>query len=297
MNFVLRQALLEKFRGLPEWKEFRGDFEALTGLRVEVVDELGAGLGCEVPICGLVAGRGQGPLVCRQFRRALLEQAAGAGRAVEGQCDAGAWELAAPLQVGGTVAGYLLAGGMVESPEPGRVAHLLRRAGVPVGEREVSEAAARSRQVPARQRRACLRWLDLAARDMTARLTAREPGLPGRVPPPVEKACRWLHLRALEGPVSLTEAARVAHVSPAHLSRLFRKSLGLGFAEYVNRLRARAAWDLLRRTDKPVAEVAMECGFSSLAQFYRVFRRLHGRTPRTARGMAGIELPPAAPQP
>jgi AraC family cel operon transcriptional repressor len=39
----------------------------------------------------------------------------------------------------------------------------------------------------------------------------------------------------------------------------------------------------LRITDRPITDIAYECGLSNLSHFYSLFRRAHGQTPRAFR--------------
>jgi AraC-like DNA-binding protein len=41
---------------------------------------------------------------------------------------------------------------------------------------------------------------------------------------------------------------------------------------------------MLRRTDKSIIQIAMECGFEDQSYFSRVFKRYTGSSPRAYRG-------------
>jgi len=75
------------------------------------------------------------------------------------------------------------------------------------------------------------------------------------------------------------QVARVAHLSPSHFSRQFRRYTGLTFTEALTRLRVQRAAELLVRTDKPLSLIALECGFSDQSYFTKAFRRVMGETP------------------
>jgi AraC-like DNA-binding protein len=78
---------------------------------------------------------------------------------------------------------------------------------------------------------------------------------------------------------SRDDAAKAAHFSPSHFSYLMRKEAGVTFTEMRNRMRVDRAAELLAGTDKPLALVALECGFEDQSYFTKVFRRYRGRTP------------------
>jgi AraC-like DNA-binding protein/quercetin dioxygenase-like cupin family protein len=95
----------------------------------------------------------------------------------------------------------------------------------------------------------------------------------------IDRVVRWIH-EHLSHNLTIEDAAAKVHVSPAAFSRFFRRSLGKTFTEYVNDLRCTEAAIQLRKTDKPVATVAQECGFTTLSHFNRQFLLRHGQTPR-----------------
>ena len=80
--------------------------------------------------------------------------------------------------------------------------------------------------------------------------------------------------------------AREVGVSVGQLSRLFRRSMGCSIPQYRNRLRIKRAAELLKTTDKSVTTVALDCGFTNLTHFHRVFTRTHGKSPTEYRRIA-----------
>jgi AraC family transcriptional regulator len=77
----------------------------------------------------------------------------------------------------------------------------------------------------------------------------------------------------------MRDLAREAGVHPVHLARAFRKFEKRTPGEYQQHLQIRAACDLLRKPDWPLAEIAAECGFADQSHFTRAFRRMAATTP------------------
>jgi AraC-like DNA-binding protein len=83
--------------------------------------------------------------------------------------------------------------------------------------------------------------------------------------------------------ISLAKAAKVAGMSPFAFSRYFKKNCGAGFIEYLTRVRTNKACYLLRETEYQVQDIANECGFASISNFNKQFRKTEGISPREYR--------------
>lgn len=80
-------------------------------------------------------------------------------------------------------------------------------------------------------------------------------------------------------PLRMGELAREAGVHPVHLARVFRRMEKRTPGEYQQGLQVRAACELLRNPEWPLAAIAAECGFADQSHFTRIFRRMTGSTP------------------
>ncbi|MGY1701539.1 helix-turn-helix domain-containing protein [Geodermatophilus sp. SYSU D00766] len=101
-----------------------------------------------------------------------------------------------------------------------------------------------------------------------------------RVPrSPVVARARRLLDDAYDRPWRLAELAAACAVSRARLAELFTAEVGQPPYSYLLERRVERAAELLRTTDRSVAEVAAEVGFSSSAQLGRTFTRVLGTSP------------------
>jgi AraC-like DNA-binding protein len=73
--------------------------------------------------------------------------------------------------------------------------------------------------------------------------------------------------------------ARVSHVSEAHFARSFKQAFGLPPHRYLLTRRLERAKALLRDTELPILEIALQTGWNSLGTFGRVFHDVNGRSP------------------
>lgn len=96
----------------------------------------------------------------------------------------------------------------------------------------------------------------------------------------------WIE-QNLDQPLSNTEIADFAHVSPRSLSRLFQEIYRETPKEFVARLRFRKACDLLRNSEHNISEIGFLCGFSDSNYFSRQFHKVFGCQPREFRKQQG----------
>lgn len=81
--------------------------------------------------------------------------------------------------------------------------------------------------------------------------------------------------------------AGIAALTPSGLHRLFGRHLHMTISDYVTRLRIGEACALLSGTGKPIAHIAGDVGYASLANFNRQFKALKAKTPREYRSSFG----------
>ena len=84
-------------------------------------------------------------------------------------------------------------------------------------------------------------------------------------------------------PLTLDEASAIARMSPFAFSRYFKKNAGEGLVEYLTRIRIEKARHLLRETGDQINDIAERCGFSSISNFNKHFRKAEGLSPRNYR--------------
>jgi AraC family transcriptional regulator len=83
----------------------------------------------------------------------------------------------------------------------------------------------------------------------------------------------------MEDELTLCEMAQLVELSPAHFSRMFRKSTGESPHHFVLRHRVERAKEMLPAAEERVLDVAVACGFKTQQHFARVFRRMCGVSP------------------
>ncbi len=80
-------------------------------------------------------------------------------------------------------------------------------------------------------------------------------------------------------PLPLSALAKKYGYSLPYLSEHFKRTTGIGFREYLCRVRMEEACRLLANTDKKMLEIADCVGYSDVNSFFDAFRRVIGRSP------------------
>ena len=98
---------------------------------------------------------------------------------------------------------------------------------------------------------------------------------------------RWLpavlrHLQT-DPSVQAKDLARSLDLNPAWLAQAYRAAMGEGLRQTSARLKVEAASALLRTSDAPAAEIALDAGFCDQSHMIRAFRSVLGRTPSQVR--------------
>ena len=91
----------------------------------------------------------------------------------------------------------------------------------------------------------------------------------------------------LEDRVTVAQMAASECISERELRRLFRTHARISPQAYHRKIRLEKARNMLRQTALPIADVALQCGFSSASDFARAFRREFGFTPAAERANIG----------
>ncbi len=102
---------------------------------------------------------------------------------------------------------------------------------------------------------------------------------PGQIiSPQIARAIQFMRTR-LDQPLGLDEIADAVNWSASNLTREFKRVTGMPPHQYLINLRISRAQDLLSSSDRSIAEIAFECGFSHQEHLSRHFKRLCNLTP------------------
>lgn len=92
-------------------------------------------------------------------------------------------------------------------------------------------------------------------------------------------------------PVSLQQLADASSCNSQYLCRFFREIAGVSPIQYLISYRLERACSLLSCTDRPITEIALDCGFDNISYFIRKFKAVKGYTPKEYRSAFSIHIP------
>lgn len=264
--------------------------------------------GCRVPLQTVPTGAGArtgAGAICRRLgmtqgwrpdceRRhdKVRQEALAAGRLSRGPCVLGLWMAALPVQDGKPVPWGVIECGPLADPEQTEADFVdhLNRLGLEPGERDKVLNA--WRQIPPHspeEAEGLMELLQRVAVVVGEELQRDRVQAVAHEPAAVVVAKHHVAAHLAES-LPLARVAREVGLTADHFSRVFRRTQGVAFGEYVNACRIARARELLGDSAQRVIEVAYACGFESVSHFNRVFRRAVGSSPteyrRTVRGRA-----------
>lgn len=84
-------------------------------------------------------------------------------------------------------------------------------------------------------------------------------------------------------PLTLDILARKVSMNKFRFCRAFKEQVGQTFISYLNNIRIRNATQILRKNDLNITEIAYIVGYKHIVHFDRVFKDIHGVSPREYR--------------
>ena len=90
--------------------------------------------------------------------------------------------------------------------------------------------------------------------------------------------------------LSLKDISKALFINPVYLGQLIKKETNSTFAELLNKQRIKAAQQLLLSTNDSIEDICYTVGYSNVGYFYKVFRKLCGKSPKAYRKQVETNL-------
>jgi AraC-like DNA-binding protein len=233
----------------------------------------------ENPFCALLAEQPATLAVCLQAHENMIRHTGILPHSVT--CPFGLTETAVPVKLGEKTIGYLRIGQVLRhtpvKSDTAKVARTLAQHGVRFTNK-IRDAWEKNLLTPPDKYNAIVRLLTFFAEQLSVLINQIILEKENAEPQMVRKAREHI-TKNKTGSLSLTEVATASGASVFHFCKVFKKTTGLTFTDYVARVRLEDAKAELLNPNRRISEIAYDVGFQSLTQFNRVFKRVFGQSP------------------
>lgn len=238
----------------------------------------------ESPFCALMAATNHSCAACLQQQKRLEDEAKLEPKTLK--CFAGLCDSAVPIRVGENVVAFLQTGQILQhdptKTQFNKMTRQLLSWGHEADLKRLEEAYFQTRVVSKKQYDSILRLLTIFAQHLSSvsnQLIIKEENAES---PVITKARQYINDHQ-DDDLTLAQVAKSVNTSAFYFCKMFKKSTGMTFTDYLARVRVEKVKNLLLNPHKRVSEAAFEAGFQSLSQFNRVFRKVAGESPSTFR--------------
>ncbi len=284
----MKTVTFDDLAGLPFLRHYAEAFRKATRVTLNLLppDEQNRRVGFrqeENAFCELVGSTPAGCAACQKTQRGLQRSTAKELAPQQVYCFSGLTDIAIPVMVGRQHVATLLSGQIFRrEPTPHDFEMALKKLGGRLDkrlEKKARKAYFETPVIPADNLHAIVQLLTVFAlhlpEDAGRQLATDDADLE---PAAVSNAKKFIHSHS-EEPVTLEQVLQHVHVSRFHFCRIFKKSTGVTFTEYMSRIHVAKAKNLLLDPSLRISEIAFAAGFGSIPQFNNVFKSLVGMSP------------------
>jgi AraC-like DNA-binding protein/ligand-binding sensor protein len=288
-SFQRSRAVVEQLQRTQIYRDYEQAFRETTGLPInlrslEAFDLPHHNDPKENPFCALMARSNQTCSACLQLQKKVETEARLEPKTLK--CFAGLCDSAVPVRVGENLVAFLQTGQILlhqpTKKEFTRTTRQILKLGAEVDLKRLEEAYFQTRVLNKKQYESILRLLTIFAQHLSTLSTELMAKSTQASSPTVSKARVYISQHQDED-VSLSEVAKSVNMSSFYFCKSFKKSTGMTFTDYLARVRVEKVKNLLINPHKRISEAAYECGFQTLSQFNRVFRKVAGESPTNYR--------------
>ncbi|MBK1876803.1 helix-turn-helix domain-containing protein [Pelagicoccus mobilis] len=317
------ETVIEKLRSTADYREYEEAFQDATGLplTLEPASQLTMALcskhQARTSFCSLMNKAGHSCSTCQALHRGIekemgiadsdsTERSAAEGTTLTEksptsvgavnqafgdaprtfECFAGLCETMVPVKAGNQLLAFLKTGQvMVKEPTRDAFRQAMARLHDNKPDAQLSDleqAYFATPIVPPEKYRAMTTLLKTYAKQLSIASERILTELDNSEPDSIRKAKEYLANNYSQA-ITLNDVANAAGISPFHFSKRFKETVGIGFAEYLGRLRIAECKKLLWNPNLSITEAAFEVGFQSMASFNRTWRKFEPQSPKEYR--------------
>jgi len=277
--------MIETLTNSPVYQEYEQAYTEATGLPVALRPTETwrlplHGKRNESPFCAMMANTSRTCAACLQTQECLARSAT--SQPCTMTCAYGLSETAVPVKLGAETIGYLQTGQVMRRrPTEAsfeRAVEAAKKLGVDINNETARQAFFKTPVVSERKLDSMSRLLAIFAEHLSMKSNQIAVQSANSEPPVITKAKQFIAEHHSDD-LCLAHVAKAVHMSTFYLCKLFRRSGGVTFTEFVSRTRVEKAKNLLLNPNLRISEIAFEVGFQSLTHFNRIFKKIVGESP------------------
>jgi AraC-like DNA-binding protein len=234
----------------------------------------------ENPFCALISEKSRACAACLRLQQQLSETAGHEPKTLT--CELGLSDTAVPIRLGERLVGFLQTGQVFRKKPTeaqfARANQLIGQWGLNIADKRIRETFFDTRTLRQKQHDAVVQLLSIFAQHISMISNQVLVQKENSEPPAITRAKQFIQDHQAED-LSLGQVAKAVSMSSFYFCKMFKKSTGLHFTEYVSRVRVERAKNLLLNRNLRISEIAYEIGFQSLTHFNRVFKQIMGQSP------------------
>lgn len=222
----------------------------------------------------------RGKELCKECDLAHFRQALNSHKPLRYHCHAGLTEFIIPISAEGETVALLQCGQLLDSPPDKAkwktLKDALENAGMEAARLE--RPFFKIRNMPPPLQDDLILLLELIGNYIAQTQRQLQLAEESRQSQIVSRARAYIKDHFAEG-IALNQVAKASYTSIRNLCRIFKQETGVSVVDFIHEVRIRHASTRLLSSGMQCAEIASECGFGSVQQFNRVFRKLRASSP------------------
>jgi AraC-like DNA-binding protein/ligand-binding sensor protein len=238
----------------------------------------------ENPFCALISESNRACGACLEQQQKISQPLP--GKTTTAICFAGLVDSAVPVCLGDHVLGFLQTGQvMLKKPSPQKFKKLATQLinwGLNTDLKRLEEVYFHTQVLTPKTYQSMVQLLEVFGHHLALAIDQIVMQQENSEPPAIRKAKQFIDERKGDD-ISMSDVAKVVNVSTFYFCKMFKKTTGLTFTEYLSQVRISKAKNLLLNPHMRVSEIAYEIGYQSLTHFNRTFHRIVGQSPTAYR--------------
>jgi len=239
----------------------------------------------ENPFCAMMAGKSRACAACLRLQQQLSDTAQNEPQTLT--CELGLSDTAVPIRFGERLVGFLQTGQVFRKKPTekqfNRAATLVAQWGLDIETDRFKEAYFSGEVLSFQKHESVVKLLSIFGQHISILSNQILMQRASAEPPAIARAKQFIQEHQSED-LSLGLVAKAVNMSVFYFCKMFKKTIGLNFTDYVSRVRVEKAKNLLLNRNLRISEIAYEVGFQSLTHFNRIFKKVAGQSPTDYRG-------------